>query len=309
MLIVKVIREQDVDINHFFERLEKNDESLAHPVHHDSADCYTIDFQMDCSSRPTRNQLLNFPYQKNVVLPWFESAHLEYKRSLCEAGRDAYLKTLCAMLNLEDEGVIIFGVEDDGVVQGFVANRRQGNTIDHLKLMVDSMCYKQLVYRDGVSISEKDVTVYEKKISKTEYIVLIICRRSRPDCGVVIAASGEEYYRGNASTLLRDRGVRWIEKSMIQHMIKQEREKLLQEIELSNARVLKQQKQHYMALLDEKDRSHIIDIDRTSQIIYDSYKVQQTTSHRIMSNQMRLMYSLLLVLIFIQSTYILVLSL
>lgn len=220
-------------------------------------------------------EIVEHEYIKGQTLPWFESANLEFKRSLCEAGRDVYLKTICAMLNLDDEGgCILFGVEDDGVVRGFVPSKREKTTIDRLKLMVDSMCDKQLVYNDGQQLGKQEVRVMEKKLTDTEYLVIVFCCRQRKNASVVVATTGEEYCRGNASTLLRDRGSRWVEKPTVHSLLKQEKKRSYEEAETTYMRLLKQQRQQHVSMLEEVERNHIVEIDKFSMIIKDANRLQ-----------------------------------
>ena len=223
---------------------------------------------------PNLSEVLSFTFVKGSKMPWFESSNLEYKRSLSPVNRDAYVKAVCGLLNLSGGGCIIFGVEDNGSIVGFLPSKKNKSTIDDFKLFADEIVNRQLVYTSGSCIPLQSLIVHDRKISKTEYVVIFACVNKTNET-VVVARTGEEYQRGNASTLIKNNSPRWYLKCDVDHLVNQARKQLLAETEKGNKRQLMQQKNYMETLLTNQESQHIIDIKEISDIIYQKSMMEK----------------------------------
>jgi len=200
-----------------------------------------------------------YTYLKGAKVPWSESANIEFKVSFSPVAKEVYIKTIGAFLNQEKGGCLLFGVDNQGIVKGFIPSVKKLNTIDHLKLMMDDIISHDLLFTDGTSLPlDKTLQVKVHPISVNEFVVVVFC--SKKSSLKVTRPNGEIYVRGNASTRLWKKGPVFFTHGELTSRIQ---ERVLQE------KALKAKE------MEEVSKNHIIDMDLYNQILYDYHKIER----------------------------------
>ena len=112
------------------------------------------------------------------------------------------LKTVCAFLNRNEGGCLVFGVRDDGVVTGVQWN------VDKMKLWVDNNVCRSLFFMSNVErIPPNSVVVFTRPVSPSRAVFIVACKLVEGSDKVMCREMGNGnvynvYERCNASTRL-----------------------------------------------------------------------------------------------------------
>jgi predicted HTH transcriptional regulator len=209
-------------------------------------------------------------FLKGGKVPWLEGPDIEFKASFSNKGRETYTKTLCALLNQDKGGRLLFGINNHGIVTGFVPNAQRHNSLDHLKLMMDDIVSHDLIFADGTPLPlHGTLTIEVIPVTISEFVVVVVCNSSKK----VIRTNGEEYIRGNASTRLVRKGPIWYTE-MVKTRIQEEDshyDQLLQEIQMRHVIEMQQCKD----LLETAKVGHITEMQQSNEIVYSYYRKER----------------------------------
>jgi hypothetical protein len=218
-------------------------------------------------------------FLKGAKVPWLEGPDIEFKASFSNKGRETYTKTLCALLNQDKGGRLLFGINNHGIVTGFVPNIQRHNSLDHLKLMMDDIVSHDLIFVDGTPLPlHGTLTIEVNPVTISEFVVVVVCNKISHT--KVIRTNGEEYMRGNASTRLVRKGPIWYTHAQLQEMVRKR---------------IQEEESRYEQLLQDIQMRHAIEIQQckelvqdgklSDQIIYAYYQKERGLAHASKSNE------------------------
>jgi hypothetical protein len=152
---------------------------------------------------PTIEAVMAHEFVLDSSVPWKESFSMEFKDWKPFPTHTRFpTKTVCAFLNRNKGGCLVFGVRDDGVVTGVEWN------VDRMKLLVDNNVYWSLLFVSNAErIPPNSVAVVSRPVSPTRAVFIVACKLVEGSDKVMCHEMGNGnvynvYERYNASTRL-----------------------------------------------------------------------------------------------------------